>query len=272
MHNPAPRRREQGWRRRGRPDGALRETLPAPRRCRLPCSPTPEPAHARRPPGARRCRSRTPRHTDPPEAATAFGLHRAARRRPHPAARPRVRPAARCPHHARGHDLRLRCFRRGRRLALEGFLRGGRGRAGAVPPALRPRHAARGRRRSRRHRRHAAHAGDPGGAGALPDPPLGGAAQVSAVLDAAAAGLRRIAGRDDPPRRHRARTLGRHRDAGGDGATRARHRTRRRAAPQRDRRRPRGPPHRAVSGLHRHPPQRGVDPGPLAGAASRPWS
>ena len=163
------------------------------------------------------------------------------------------------PHVARGDDAGFRRLRRGRRLALEGRLRGGRGGIGAVPPALRPPHAARGRRRSGRPRRHVAHAGDPGGAGAFPDAALGGAAQVSAVLDAAASGLRGAASGHDPPRRRGARTLGGHRDVGRHGAACPRQ-GHRRAAPQRDRRRPRRPPRRTVSEEHGHPPQRGVDP------------
>ena len=80
-----------------------------------------------------------------------------------------------------------------------------------------------------------------------------------------------LAGGHDPARRRRARTVGGHRDAGRHGAACARQRGRRRAAPQRDRRRPRGPPRRPLPGQHRHPPQRGVDQGPAAGAAGPPW-
>ena len=151
-------------------------------------------------------------------------------------------------------------------MGLEGRLRGGRGGGGALPPALRPRHAARGRRRSRRTRRHAAHAGDPRGPRTLPDPALRGPAQVSAVLDAAASGLRSAAGRDDPARRRGAGAQRGHRHVGRDGAARPRQ-GRRRAAPQRARRRPLRTPRRAVSGQHRHPPQRGVDQGPPARTA-----
>ena len=50
---------------------------------------------------------------------------------------------------ARGHERGLRRQRRARRLGLEGRLRSGRGRDGAVHPALRPPHAPRGGRRTR---------------------------------------------------------------------------------------------------------------------------
>ena len=185
-----------------------------------------EPAHARRPSGAGRARARARRlrtrghHRTRQRPATRAPVQarHAIGRRPYPAPGPGSRPRARCPRAARGHDRRLWRVRRPGSLGLEGRLRGDRGRAGAVPPTLRPRHATRGRPRTRRSRRHAGHAGDPRGPGALADPALRGAAPVPAVLDAAAARLRRAPGRRRPSRRCRPRTLRRHRHARGDGA------------------------------------------------------
>ena len=71
-----------------------------------------------------------------------------------------------------------------RRLGMEGRLRGRRGGAGPVPPALRPPHAPRGGRRTRWSRRHARHAGDARRPGAVPDPAFRRATRTPAVLDA----------------------------------------------------------------------------------------
>ena len=131
-------------------------------------------------------------------------------------------PGARCKDPARGHERGLRRQRHARRLGLEGRLRSGRGRDGAVHPALRPPHAPRGRRRTRIRRRHARHAGDPGGAGAVPDKAVGGTACPAAVLHPLAARLRRAASRRHPARRHRAGALGRHRHARRHGRMRPR--------------------------------------------------
>ena len=90
-------------------------------------------------------------------------------------------PGARCQDPARGHERGLRRQRRARRLGLEGRLRSGRGRDGAVHPALRPPHAPRGGRRTGIRRHHARHAGDPGGAGAVPDKAVGGTACPATV-------------------------------------------------------------------------------------------
>ena len=113
-----------------------------------------------------------------------------------------ARPGARCKDPARGHERGLRRQRRARRLGLEGSLRSGRSRDGAVRPALRPPHAPRGRRRTRIHRRHARHAGDPRGPGAVPDKAVGRTACPAAVLHPLAARLRRAASRRHPARRH----------------------------------------------------------------------
>ena len=83
---------------------------------------------------------------------------------------------------ARSHERGLRRQRHARRLGLEGRLRSGRSRDGAVHPALRPSHAPRGGRRPRIRRLHARHAGDPRGAGAVPDKAVGGTACLAAVL------------------------------------------------------------------------------------------
>ena len=69
---------------------------------------------------------------------------------------------------------------------VEGRLRGRRGGAGFVPPALRPRNAPRGGRWTRWTRRHARHAGEARRPGAVADPAFGGADGTPAVLHAAA--------------------------------------------------------------------------------------
>ena len=153
---------------------------------------------------------------------TPFQAHRAVDRRPDPASGPGGRPFARRANPARDHDRCLRCERQPGRLALEGRLRGGRGDAGSLPPALRPRHAPGGRHRARRSRRHARHAGDPRRPGAVADAAIRGTDRAAAVLDAAPARLRRPPGRRHPARRCRARTLRRHRHARGHGCVCAR--------------------------------------------------
>ena len=161
---------------------------------------------------------------------------------------------------ARGHERGLRRQRHARRLGLEGRLRSGRGRDGAVHPALRPPHAPRGGRRTRIGRRHARHAGDPGGAGAVPDKAVGGTACPATVLHPLAARLRRAASRRHPARRHRAGALGRHRHARRHGRMRPRQAQRRAIgespAPERDRRRPRRVALRPVRARTGHPSQR----------------
>ena len=147
---------------------------------------------------------------------------RVAGRRNRSASRAGGGPGARCKDPARGHERGLRRQRHARRLGLEGRLRSGRGRDGAVHPALRPPHAPRGGRRTRIRRRHAGHAGDPGGAGAVPDKAVGGTACPAAVLHPLAARLRRAASRRHPARRHRAGALGRHRHARRHGRMRPR--------------------------------------------------
>ena len=147
---------------------------------------------------------------------------RVAGRRNRSASRAGGRPGARCKDPARSHERGLRRQRHARRLGLEGRLRSGRGRDGAVHPALRPPHAPRGRRRTRIRRRHARHAGDPGGPGAVPDKAVGGTACPATVLHPLAARLRRAASRRHPARRHRAGALGRYRHARRHGRMRPR--------------------------------------------------
>ena len=147
---------------------------------------------------------------------------RVAGRRNRSASQPGGGPGSRCKDPARGHERGLRRQRHARRLGLEGRLRSGRGRDGAVHPALRPPHAPRGGRRTRIGRRHARHAGDPGGAGAVPDKAVGGTACPATVLHPLAARLRRAASRRHPARRHRAGALGRHRHARRHGRMRPR--------------------------------------------------
>ena len=170
-------------------------------------------------------------------------------------------PGARCKDPARSHERGLRRQRHARRLGLEGRLRSGRGRDGAVHPALRPPHAPRGRRRTRIRRRHARHAGDPGGPGAVPDKAVGRTACPATVLHPLAARLRRAASRRHPARRHRARALGRHRHARRHGRMRPRQAQQWRAigespAPERDCRRSRRVACWIVRARAGHPPQR----------------
>ena len=225
--------------------------------------------HARRPTGGERARAsdRPPAPSRIPRDCRCPGhplqACRVAGRRNRSASRAGGGPGARCKDPARSHERGLRRQRHARRLGLEGRLRSGRGRDGAVHPALRPPHAPRGGRRTRIRRRHARHAGDPGGARAVPDKAVGRTACPAAVLHPLAARLRRAASRRHPARRHRAGTLGRHRHARRHGRVRPRQARRWRAfeespAPERDRRRPR----RFALGIVRartgDPPQRGV--------------
>ena len=141
---------------------------------------------------------------------------------PDPAAGVGGRQPARCRDPPGRHDTGLRrvgCFGR---LGLEGRLRGRRSRRRQVSPALRQRHA---RQCGRWAGRAAPHAGDAActrGAGAIAHETLRGADSPPAVLDPAAARLRRAPGRRDPAGRYRAGALGRHRHAGRDGGMRPR--------------------------------------------------
>ena len=231
---------------------------------------TRSPCHARRPPGA--VHSHTPSRSSSRHRTgtgrTGRHARRPARCGTHPPARTRSRPTARRSHPAPRHDPGLRRHRRPGRMALEGRLRGLRSCTRPLPAALRPRHAPRSGRRCRRPRRHAAHAGHPRRTRAFPDAPLRAAAPPATVLDAAASGLCRPPGCRHPPRRRRPGAFGRHRHAGRDGPARARQGSCRRAAPQRDRRRPRRPPRHPLPRQHGQPPQRGVHQGPASGAAS----
>ena len=206
--------------------------------------------HARRPTGGERARASAaiqPLHPSPSDCryhGRPLQACRVAGRRNRSASRAGGGPGARCKDPARSHERGLRRQRRARRLGLEGRLRSGRGRDGAVHPALRPPHAPRGRRRTRIRRRHARHAGDPGGAGAVPDKAVGRTACPAAVLHPLAARLRRAASRRHPARRHRAGALGGYRHARRHGRVRPRQAQQWRAfeespAPERDRRRPR---------------------------------
>ena len=204
--------------------------------------------HARRPTGGERARAsaRHPANSHIPSDCRypwrPLQASRVAGRGNRSASRAGGGPGARCQDPARGHERGLRRQRRARRLGLEGRLRSGRGRNGAVHPALRPPHAPRGGRRTRIGRRHARHAGNPGGPGAVPDKAVGRTACPATVLHPLAPRLRRAASRRHPARRHRAGALGRHRHARRHGRMRARQ-ARQRAfggspAPERDRRPP----------------------------------
>ena len=226
--------------------------------------------HARRPTGGERARAsdRHPAASNIPSDCRYHGRQleacRVAGRRNRSASQPGGRPGSRCKDPARGHERGLRRQRRARRLGLEGRLRSGRSRDGAVHPALRPPHAPRGGRRTRIGCRHARHAGDPGGSGAVPDKAVGGTACPATVLHPLAVRLRRDAGRRHPPRRHRAGALGRHRHARRYGRMRARQARQRRAASERNRDHPGrvcqrrskiSPPGRSkTSPLNRHSP------------------
>ena len=110
--------------------------------------------HARRPTGGERARvsARRPAHSRIPSECRHHGRPlqacRVAGRRYRSASRPGGGPCARCEDPARSHERGIRRRRHSRRLGLEGRLRSGRGRDGAVHPALRPSHAPRGRRRT----------------------------------------------------------------------------------------------------------------------------
>ena len=235
--------------------------------------------NARRPTGGDRARvsARRPAHSRIPRDYRYHGhplqACRVAGRRNRSASRPGGRPGSRCKDPARSHERGLRRRRHARRLGLEGRLRSGRGRDGAVRPALRPPHAPRGRRRTGIGRRHARHAGDPGGAGAVPDKAVGGTACPATVLLPLAARLRRAASRRHPARRHRAGALGRHRHARRHGRMRPRQAPQWRAfgkspAPERDRRRPRRVACAIVPRFAGHPSQRRVHRRLSAGSAS----
>ena len=158
---------------------------------------------------------------------------------PDPAAGPGGRHAARRRDPPGRHDGGLRRDRRRGRMGLEGRLRGRRGRLRAVPSTLRAGHAPHLRRRGGRAAPHAGHAGGPRGAGALAHQTVGGAGPAPAVLDPAAARLRRVARCRDPAGRRRAGAQRRHRHAGGHGGMRARGERRRQSPPQRNRANPR---------------------------------
>ena len=235
--------------------------------------------HARRPTGGERARA-----SDCPPASSTIPSDcryhgrplqacRVAGRRNRSASQPGGRPGSRCKDPARGHERGLRRQRHARRLGLEGRLRSGRGRDGAVHPALRPPHAPRGRRRTRIGCRHARHAGDPRGSGAIPDKAVGRTARPAAVLHPLAARLRRAASRCHPARRHRAGALGGYRHARRHGRMRPRQAQQWRAiggspAPERDCRRSRRVALGPVRARAGHPPQRGVyrrlSPGPAS--------
>ena len=201
-----------------------------------------------------------PAHTLTTRSATgpfhAVGGERALRRRRDPAAGAGSRPGTRRRHAPQRHDPLLRGERRRRRLGLEGRLRGRRGRRRAVRQALRPRHAPAGWGRRGRPPAHARDARSRRRAGALPHQALRGADPPPAVLHPLAARLRSAPGRRRAAGRRRAGALGRHRDAGRDGAVRARPPRRRAPVRQRDCRRSRLAPGHALPASPRHPPQR----------------
>ena len=111
--------------------------------------------NARRPTGGERARASAcrPAYSPIPSNCRYHGRPlqacRVAGRRNRSASRAGGGPGARCQDPARGHERGLRRQRHARRLGLEGRLRSGRGRDGAVHPALRPPHAPRGGRWSR---------------------------------------------------------------------------------------------------------------------------
>ena len=111
-----------------------------------------------------------------------------------------------------------------------------------------------GRRGRGRPPQDAGHARGRRRAGALAHQALRGAGPAPAVLDAAAARLRRIAGRRRPAGRRRSGAQRRHRHARRDGGVRARQGRVRAAVSERDRGGPRRASRGALSRHRRHPP------------------